>query len=268
MTGHHRRGFIQGASAAGLLAPFSHAGAIQASPWKRPVIFSEDFNRLDVSPWGPGSRWIAHTPWNGDFGDAAFADPEPSFPFTIGNAVLRIEARKSANGRWRSGLLSSLDTQGAGFATLYGYFEARLKVPIGPGVWPAFWLVSAKAPGDRVEIDVMEYYGKNPRRFSSAVHIWPQETGKKAKSSQLVWTRSKEPLYEQFHTFGVDVAPSGIDFYLDRRLVQQLPCPAEHRTPLGILVNLALGSGWPIKNTPSPSHLLVDYIRVHASGSS
>lgn len=43
--------------------------------------FSEDFDALDVSAWGPGTRWIAHTPWNGDFGSAAFADPKPGFPF-------------------------------------------------------------------------------------------------------------------------------------------------------------------------------------------
>jgi hypothetical protein len=44
--------------------------------------FSEDFDSLDVSAWGPGTRWIAHTPWNGDFGSAAFSDPKPGFPFT------------------------------------------------------------------------------------------------------------------------------------------------------------------------------------------
>jgi hypothetical protein len=59
------------------------------------LVFSEDFNGpLDVSPWGPGTRWIAHTPWHDDFGDAAFADPTPDFPFIIQNGILRIEARK------------------------------------------------------------------------------------------------------------------------------------------------------------------------------
>jgi len=42
--------------------------------------FSEDFRgHLDVTPWGP-SKWIAHTPWHGDFGDARFADPQTGFP--------------------------------------------------------------------------------------------------------------------------------------------------------------------------------------------
>jgi hypothetical protein len=43
--------------------------------------FSETFRGpLDVTPWGP-SKWIAHTPWNGDFGDARFADPTSAFHF-------------------------------------------------------------------------------------------------------------------------------------------------------------------------------------------
>ncbi|MGL4289902.1 MAG: hypothetical protein ACRCVA_26355, partial [Phreatobacter sp.] len=64
------------------------------------LTFGEEFDSLSVSPRGPGSRWIAHTPWNGDFGDARFADPTPGFPFTIENGVLRIEARKNADGIW------------------------------------------------------------------------------------------------------------------------------------------------------------------------
>ena len=112
--------------------------------------FTEDFNDLKVSAWKimGDSRWIAHTPWAGDFGDAAFTDPKPDFPFTVKDGVLRIEARKEANGKWRSGLLASADAWNGGFAQMYGYFEARIKLPKGPGTWPAFWF-SESGPGDR-----------------------------------------------------------------------------------------------------------------------
>ncbi|KAJ8622560.1 hypothetical protein MRB53_031089 [Persea americana] len=76
--------------------------------------FTESFDRLDVSAWGPNTRWIAHTPWHGDFGDAVFADPEPGFPFQTASGILRIEARKDFDGKWRSGLLASRDSQGCG----------------------------------------------------------------------------------------------------------------------------------------------------------
>src|ERR1700722_17875043 len=68
------------------------------------LTFDEEFDTLSVSSRGPDTRWIAHTPWYGDFGDASFADPEPGFPFTVSNGVLNIEARKRADGKWQSGL--------------------------------------------------------------------------------------------------------------------------------------------------------------------
>lgn len=100
------------------------------------LVFNEEFDKpLDVSPWGPGTRWIAHTPWRGDFGDAQFTDPKDGFPFTVADGILRIEARKT-NGKWRAGLLASNDAKGNGFSLQYGYFEMRAKMPPGPGVWP------------------------------------------------------------------------------------------------------------------------------------
>src|SRR5581483_8726554 len=65
--------------------------------------FADDFDTLSVSAHGEtGSRWIAHTPWNGDFGDAAFTDPGPGFPFRVRDGILEIEARKGSDGKWRS----------------------------------------------------------------------------------------------------------------------------------------------------------------------
>ena len=85
------------------------AAAIDLSSYT--LTFDEEFDRLDVSSRGPGTRWIAHTPWNGDFGDAKFADPGPDFPFTVRDGILRIEARKHGGDGWQSGLLASVDVQ-------------------------------------------------------------------------------------------------------------------------------------------------------------
>ena len=106
----------------------------------------ERFSTLNVSSYGPVTRWIAHTPWNGDFGDAVFTNPGPQGPFTVTSNGLNITAYQDAKGQWHSGLLCSKSAKGvgaAGFAQTYGYFEMRAKLPSGPGVWPAFWLVGA-----------------------------------------------------------------------------------------------------------------------------
>jgi hypothetical protein len=69
------------------------------------LTLNEEFNDLSVSRAGPGTRWIAHTPYWGDFGDAGFADPTDGFPFTVDKGILRIEARKT-DGRWQAGRLA------------------------------------------------------------------------------------------------------------------------------------------------------------------
>lgn len=235
-----------------------------AAPWEQPLTFSDEFDTLSVSGRGDDTRWSAHTPWHGDFGDAKFVDPGPGFPFSVNNGALTITAQKDAAGQWRSGLLSSTNPDGRGFSQLYGYFEARAKVPAGPGVWPAFWLVGVNRSGARVEIDIMEYYGRAPRQFSSSMHVWPHDKGDRASHDIARTDTGETPLSDGFHTFGAEVTPQWTSIYFDRRPVQRFKTPLEHTAPLGILVNLALGSGWPIDKTPNPSLFLVDYVRVYA----
>src|ERR1700682_1529148 len=79
-------------------------------------IFVEDFKSLSVSGDPQDhQRWFAHTPWGGDFGDAAFTDPQPDFPFSLRDGILQIQARKGADDKWRSGLLASAYPDGTGF---------------------------------------------------------------------------------------------------------------------------------------------------------
>jgi beta-glucanase (GH16 family) len=224
--------------------------------------FVEEFDTLDVSPWGPGTRWIAHTPWSGDFGAAAFANPRDGFPFTIENGVLRIEARKGTDGKWRSGLLASVDRAGNGFSQQFGYFEMRAKLPAGEGVWPAFWLIGRDRSTHTAEIDVFEHQGRFPHRFTSSVHVWDRMEPKKSRSVHHRVGVPSGSLSEQFHTYGVEVDSQRVRIYFDRREVWSTPTPKEHHQPMYVLLNLALGSGWPIENTPSPSVMSVDYVRV------
>jgi hypothetical protein len=229
--------------------------------------FSEEFDTLSVSPWGEnGSRWIAHTPWHGDFGDAAFADPRPGFPFRVRAGILEIEARKDADGKWQSGLLASAAPSTVGFSQRYGYFETRAQLPPGPGTWPAFWLGTNQPEGSKepgVEIDVFEYYGQFPNAYHSAIHVWEKVDPTKSRAEDHITDVSPGSLTNAFHTHGVDVEPDWITFYLDRRETWRVATPPELQEPLLVLVNLALGSGWPIDETPNPSIMKVDYVHAY-----
>jgi beta-glucanase (GH16 family) len=228
------------------------------------LTFAEEFDDLSVSAWGPDTRWIAHTPWNGDFGDAQFSEPTPGFPFTVENGVLRIEARKGPDGKWRSGLLASTDPKGVGFSQQFGYFEMRAKFPAGAGVWPAFWLVANRDPDTSAEIDIVEHYGIAPDKYESVIHVWSKE-GRGRQYQDLV--RHSVPagsLYDDFHTYGAEVGPDWTIFYFDRREMGRSKTPPEHHHPMFLLVNLALGGGWPTDQTPNPSYMYIDYIRAYA----
>lgn len=235
------------------------------------VTFNEEFDDLSVSAWGPtgpgGTRWMAHTPWHGDFGDAQFTDPKPGFPFTVKNGVLRIEARQE-DGRWRSGLLSAVDPNGNGFTQQYGYFECRTKFPKGPGTWPAFWLMGTKSlkhvPGNtgprlNPEVDVVEHYGHWPWRFHYALHQWGLGGLKGKHDEKRLVVFGTE---DDFHTYGVLIDERYIVLYFDGVELHREPTPECVKTPLFPLVNLALGPGWPIDKTPNPSYMYVDYVKI------
>ncbi len=233
-------------------------------------VFMEEFDDLSIASVElDPARWTAHTPWGGDFGDAVFIDPSPEGPFAVENGILSITARKDETGRWTSGLIAAADATGAGSGAQWGYFEVRMKMPPGPGTWPAFWLAPLKPASDsdgNVEIDVIEYYGHDTETYQSVVHVWFDDISKKRGLNSQIIIPEPGSLVEDFHTFGVDVSPQAIVFYLDREEVWSYPTPPELTYKMYPLVNLALGSGWPIEDTPNPSTLLVDYVHVYERG--
>jgi hypothetical protein len=227
--------------------------------------FSEDFKTLDISAHGPNSTWTAHTPWNGDFGDAAFGNPGPGGPFSLNPQGLVITAAKKQNGQWVSGLISSVDKDGPGqhgFSQKYGYFEMKAILPSGPGTWPAFWLIGTDKSKSSAEIDVIEYYGDFPKYYHTTEHVWLGGGQHKLLRAQLVEV-PEGSLSSGYNSFGVLITPETTSFYLNRREYWTTPTPPEYRQPMYILANLALGGGWPIAKLTSPQMMQIAYIKVY-----
>jgi len=229
------------------------------------ITFRDEFDEpLDVSALGPGTRWIAHTPYFGDFGDARFADPEKDFPFRVADGMLTIQARKNPKGKWESGLLCSVDTAGNGYAQQYGYFEMRARFPKGPGTWPAFWLLALRKLKDPstigFEVDIVEQYGRKPDQLHTVLHWWFPDQSHGSVGNQF----TVEDMSGDFHTYGFLWDKDKMVWYFDGVELWRQPTPPESKTPLYLLINLALGPGWPIDQTPNPSLMLVDYVRVYA----
>jgi beta-glucanase (GH16 family) len=228
--------------------------------------FIDTFSKSDITAYGPGSKWIAHTPWNGDFGDDVFGNPGPNGPFSFSSNGLSITASKDQTGKWQAGLICSVDKDGTGqqgFSQRYGYFEMRAILPDGAGVWPAFWLIGTDKSKSVSEIDIMEYYGHSDDTYHITEHNWVN--GKDVLGAWHVVNVPPGSLTTRPNTFGVLITPNVMTFYLNRVEVWSSPTPPEYRQPMYILANLAIGGGWPFGALSSPKIMKIQDIEVYAA---
>jgi len=189
---------------------------------------------------------------------------------SVQNGILIIKAEKeSFEG---SSYTSARIVTKAKFEQKYGRFEARIRLPYGQGIWPAFWLLGNDI--DEVgwpncgEIDIMEYRGQNPSIVLGTLHGPGYSGGNSiSKSYDLVNDRFDTG----FHVFGIEWGPEYINFYVDEVLYNQLT-PSDvtgdwvYDHPFYILINLAVGGnfvGSPNSETVFPQTMLVDYVRVY-----
>jgi len=191
-----------------------------------------------------------------------------------GEGNLRIIAREE-NYSGYSYTSARIKTQGK-FSRTYGRFEARIQLPVGQGLWPAFWLL-----GDDIstvgwpqcgEIDIMEYRGQEPNRVNGAMHGPGYSGGDPLEGS---FTRSGAGFHEDFHIFAVEWTSSSVSWSIDgttymRKSVSDLPAGTEwvFDHPFFIILNVAVGGryvGAPDQTTVFPQTMLIDYVRVYAA---
>jgi beta-glucanase (GH16 family) len=161
------------------------------------------------------------------------------------------------------------------FTQTYGRFEARLKVPYGQGLWPAFWML-----GDNIntagwpscgEIDVMENIGKEPSIVHGTFH-GPGYSGGSGISAAYALPNGQK-FSDDFHTFAVEWEPNVMRFYVDGLLYKtRTPADLPAGTswvfdhPFFVILNVAVGGGFPGNpdaSTVFPQRMLVDYVRVY-----
>ncbi len=187
-----------------------------------------------------------------------------------GNGNLAIIARREsfAGSAFTSGRIK---TKGL-FEQTYGRFEASIKMPWGPGIWPAFWLLGSDI--DEVgwpqcgEIDIMEYRGQETNLIHGSIH-GPNYSGGEAitKSYGLADNRFDK----DFFLYAIEWTEDYIDFFVNEEHYQRISredAPGEwvYDHPFYIILNVAVGGnyvGFPTDQTPFPQTMLVDYVRVY-----
>jgi beta-glucanase (GH16 family) len=240
------------------------------------LTWSDEFNGPYGAPPDP-AKWTVMSGGNGwGNNELQYYTASPrNVRQETGNLV--IEARKEnflgPDGVRRSYTSSRLSTQRL-FTQKYGRFEARIQVPSGQGVWPAFWLlgddfssIGWPACG---EIDIMENVGTKPATILGSLH-GPGYFDEKPLTTAYTLARGR--FSDGFHVFAVEWEPQVIRFYVDGEpFAAKTPSdiPGGNRWvydhPFFILLNLAVGGnlpGSPGDATVFPRRMLVDYVRVY-----
>jgi len=190
---------------------------------------------------------------------------------TVQNGVLIISAKEESyeGSNYTS---AKILTKGK-FEQTYGRFEARIRLPYGQGMWPAFWLLGNDCQSNIWpkcgEIDIMENRGQEPTKISGSLH-GPGYSAGDAITKE--YTLENDRFDNGFHVFGIEWGPKYINYYVDDVLYNQITpsdvsgnrWPFNH--PFYIIINLAVGGsfvGAPDSETNFPQTMLVDYVRVY-----
>lgn len=225
------------------------------------------------------------TKWSFEVGNSGWGNNELQYYTSarlenarVEDSVLIIEARKEAYGgsQYTS---ARLNTYANNLSWKNGKIEARIKLPFGQGIWPAFWML-----GDAIfegtpwpacgEIDIMEMIGGGEGRDDKTygtIH-WADANGNHAQyggSYQL----SEGILADDFHVYSIEWDDFSIKWFIDGQqfhIVDITPVAlSEFRKNFFIILNLAVGGDWPgypNESTVFPQQMMVDYVRVYQKG--
>lgn len=249
------------------------------------LVWNDEFDgeTLDLTKWdyqyGNG----------GEYGNSGWGNNEWQFYLSreenvrVEDGKLIITAMKEGN-VYTSGRIRTITNSGEVlFDTTYGRIEARIKCPVGEGIWPAFWMLPVDdsiygtwaASG---EIDIMEAKGRLPGQFSCAAHYgqsWPKNV---YSGQEYVYEEGTD--ITEFHTYAIEWEPEEIRWYVDGEQYFSLtdwysknakgedyPEGAPFDVPFYILLNVAIGGNFDpeadTKNTEFPVQMEVDFVRVY-----
>ncbi|MFJ5265609.1 discoidin domain-containing protein [Streptomyces sp. NPDC088387] len=248
------------------------------------LVWSDEFegaagSRPDASKWradpgtGPNNELEYYTDHrNAALDGAGNLVMEARKEVTAGSSCPRDPLSGSTTCQYTSARMNT----GATFQFTYGRIEARIKVPKGNGLWPAFWMMGADFLTGRPwpyngEIDIVEVLGKDVKTAYSTVHA-PAYNGGGGIGSPYRLPGDAD-FSDDFHTWTADWNSKGITYSLDGRTVFSLDKDQVEQTrgpwifdhPHYMILNLAVGGDWPgptDSSTPFPSRMLVDYVRV------
>ena len=277
--------------AASLLATFASAGRTPPQAETAAVVFFDDFAApaLDRTKW---NVTVAGPVYNDE--QQAYVDSPDTVTIARGadvdgasNGALVLQARyrpgtKTTEGKAQDFVSGRIDSRGKVEAT-YGRLAARMKLPTGSGLWPAFWALGTGAWPETGEIDIMENVGETD--WTSVALHGPRYSGETPLVNKLFLPRGRDAT--AWHVYAVDWRPDGFVFTVDDTVAYRATrAMVEHYgrwaydNPKFLILNLALGGAYPRKTNAVASpynglpaetvdaikaghaRVLVDWVRV------
>lgn len=245
------------------------------------LVWSDEFNGNELNR----EKWRIETgSWGSGNGELQYYRLEN---IKVADGYLWITAQKEP---WLSKQFTSGRITSAGlFSVKYGKIEARIKVPLGVGLWPAFWMLgNSKFTNGWPhcgEIDIMEtgkqediLAGTYDRTVHATVHY--SSYSSLLPGGHMLQTglhRNDKPLSEDFHIFGMEWDDRHITFYFDDEayftvdLTTSKESLEEFHKCFFLIVNLAVGGAFTgimpgeenQVNFDSPQSMVVDWIRIY-----
>ena len=226
------------------------------------------------------------TKWTYDLGGGGWGNQElesytsrtRNVQIQNGNLVITAlqENYTGTDGIARNYTSARLKTQNL-FTQAYGRFEARIKIPKGQGIWPAFWMlgndISQNGWPKCGEIDIMENIGREPGIVHGSLH-GPSSVAHTSDSTSTVSLPPGKSYSDDFHIYAVEWEPGTVRFYVDSdnyATFSKAQWPGggqwvfDH--PFFMIINVAVGGVWPGSpdaSTQFPQQMLVDYVRVYS----
>src|ERR1035437_3878958 len=235
---------------------------IQAQQWN--LVWSDEFN--DTTGSLNSANWVYETGF-GNWGNNELENytsrPE-NVTVANGNLMIIGKAGSYLGNNYTSGRLKTLGKQ----SWQYGKVEARIKIPTGKGIWPAFWMLGTNINSVSWpycgEIDIMEHINSDSIIYGT-MHWYNGGRSDYGGTKQI-------PNTNQYHTYSVEWDSTAITWFIDSvqywkgSIANNVNNTNAFHKPFFILLNLAIGGDWsgnPDTSTIFPDTMFVDYVRVY-----
>lgn len=233
------------------------AEAVAAATWQ--LVWSDEFNGTSVST----------TNWNFETGAGGWGNNEQQYyrsqnaSVSNGNLVITAKRESFGGANYTSARMTTQNKR----TFTYGKMEARIKLPLGQGLWPAFWMLGSNIGSvgwpSCGEIDIMEHINSESNVYGT-IH-WNA-------NGYAYYTGNTVTSPANYHVYSIEWNSSSIKWFVDgvkyheANILNNINSTEEFHRPFFFILNLAVGGNWPgqtIDNSKLPASMFVDYVRVY-----